>query len=643
MPYMSLPELNKAQKEAALHKEGPILIIAGAGAGKTKTIAHRVFNLIKEGVLPKNILAITFTNKAAKEMRERITSLIEKRAPYLSDENVPFVSTFHSLGVHILKENAKAVGLTRYFSILDKEDSLKAVKSAVKEADLDVKQFDPRRIQNIISRQKGELMDYETYKEEVGDEYFPKMLALIWSKYEDILKKQKALDFDDLILKTVRLFQENPAILKYYQSLWKYIHIDEYQDTNKVQYTLAKLLSAEHKNICAVGDSDQSIYGWRGADFKNILNFEKDYPEVKLVLLEENYRSTKNILSAAGNVIKKNKLRIDKKIFTQNKEGEKITLFEAENEEQEASFIAKKAKILISKNKVNPSEISVLYRVNFQSRSLEEAFLKAGVPYQVLGIRFFERKEVKDILAYIKAALNPDDRASLKRIINTPPRGIGRITLLKMFAGKNNELPQKVAEKIEDFNNLLKSINQSALNEKPSLVIKNIIKKTGMEEFLKKGGEDDQERVENIKELATLGAKYDDLPPPLGIEKLLTEAALVSDQDSLGEKNKAVKLMTVHSAKGLEFEYVFITGLEEGLFPHQDLGGKGMEHEEEERRLFYVALTRAKEKLYLSFADTRTIFGSKQVNYPSSFLSEIPEHLLELYNDNDNLPIIEFE
>lgn len=638
---MSLPELNEAQEQAVLHKEGPLLIIAGAGAGKTKTIAHRVFNLIKEGVPPKNILAITFTNKAAKEMRERIISLIEKEAPHLIDDNVPFVSTFHSLGVHILKENAKAVGITRYFSILDKEDSLKAIKNAIKEANLDVKQFDPRRIQNIISKQKGELTDYESYLEEAGDDYFPKMFAIIWGKYEDILKKQKAFDFDDLILKTVRLFQRNNEILKYYQSLWKYIHIDEYQDTNKVQYTLTKLLSAEHKNICAVGDSDQSIYGWRGADFKNILNFEKDYPEVKLVLLEENYRSTKNILFAADNVIKKNKLRIDKKIFTQNKEGEKITLFEAENEEQEASFIAEKAKNIISENKIDPSEISVLYRANFQSRSLEEAFLKAGVPYQVLGVRFFERKEVKDVLAYIKSALNPDDQESIKRIINIPPRGLGKITLLKMFKGKNNELPQKVAEKVNDFNELLKSINKSVLNEKPSAVIKNIIKKTGMEEFLKKGGEDDQERIENIRELATLGAKYDDMPPPLGIEKLLTEAALVSDQDSIGEKNKAVRLMTIHSAKGLEFKYVFITGLEDGLFPHQDLSGKGAEHDEEERRLFYVALTRAKEKLYLSFSDSRTIFGSRQVNYPSSFLSEIPEHLL-LY-DNNCIPTIELE
>lgn len=640
---MSSSELNKSQEVAALHKEGPLLIIAGAGAGKTKTIAHRVFNLIKEGVEPKNILAITFTNKAAKEMKERIISLIEKEAPHLIRDSLPFVSTFHSLGVHIIKENAKVIGITRYFSILDKEDSLKAVKSAIKEANLDVKQFDPRRIQNIISKQKGELIDYDTYLEEAGDDYFPKMLVIIWGKYENILKKQKALDFDDLILKTVLLLQKNPEILRYYQSLWKYIHIDEYQDTNKSQYTLTKLLSKEHGNICGVGDNDQSIYGWRGADFKNILNFEKDYPGVKLVLLEENYRSTKTILFAADKVIKQNKLRIDKNMFTKNKEGDKITLFEADNEEKEALFIAEEIAKIISKNKADTSEIAILYRANFQSRSLEEALLQVGVPYKILGVRFFERKEVKDVLAFIKVALNPDNQEGLKRIINIPPRGIGKATILKIFAGKQAELPPKVAEKVNDFNKLLESIKKSILTEKPSIVIKKIIKGTGMEEFLKSGGEDDQERVENIKELATLGTKYDDLEIPLGIEKLLTESALVSDQDSIQEKDEAVRLMTVHSAKGLEFKYVFITGLEEGLFPHQDLGGKGVEHEEEERRLFYVALTRAKEKLYLSFANVRTIFGSKQVNYPSSFLSELPEHLLILHDNDDNLPTIEFE
>ncbi|MCR4284093.1 MAG: exodeoxyribonuclease V subunit gamma [Parcubacteria group bacterium] len=642
---MSSSELNKSQEAAALHKEGPLLIIAGAGAGKTKTIAHRIFNLVKEGVEPKNILAITFTNKAAKEMKERIIDLIKKDAPHLLQDSIPFVSTFHSLGVHIIKENSKAIGITRYFSILDKEDSLKAVKSAIKEANLDIKQFDPRRIQNTISRQKGELTDYETYLEEAGDEYFPKMLAIIWGNYENILKKQNALDFDDLILKTVILLQENPEILKYYQSLWKYIHIDEYQDTNKSQYTLTKLLSKEHKNICGVGDSDQSIYGWRGADFKNILNFEKDYPDVKLVLLEENYRSTKNILFAADKVIKKNKLRIDKNMFTKNKEGEKITLFEAENEEKEALFIAEEIEKIISKNKSEASGIAILYRANFQSRSLEEALLKKGIPYQILGVRFFERKEIKDILTFIKVALNPDDQEGLKRIINIPPRGIGKTTLLKIFSGKQNELPQKTEEKVNDFNKLLTSIKKSILTEKPSLVIKNVIKATGMEEFLKSGSEDDQERLENIRELVTLGLKYDDFEAPLGIEKLLTEASLVSDQDSIQEKNKAVRLMTVHSAKGLEFKYVFITGLEEGLFPHQDLGGKGEEHEEEERRLFYVALTRAKEKLYLSFADMRTIFGSKQVNYPSSFLSELPDHLIIFHNNDDageDLPTIEF-
>lgn len=648
-----IEQLNKAQREAVLHKEGPLLIIAGAGAGKTRTIAHRIFNLINQGIEPRNILAITFTNKAAQEMKERISALLTNSPP-APRSSLPFVSTFHALGAYILRENAQAIGLNRHFSILDKDDSLSVVKSVIKELELDPKQFEPRRMLNSISKQKGELIDADSYSTS-AKEFFPRVLSSVWLKYEEQLKKQKGLDFDDLILKTVQLFQKNEKVREYYQALWKYIHIDEYQDTNKAQYELARILSVKHKNICVVGDVDQSIYGWRGADFRNILDFEKDYNEIKVTVLEENYRSTQNILSAANAVIAKNKFRKEKNIFTQNKEGDKISVFEALNAEEEADFVSETSGKLIHGG-VSPSEIAVLYRANFQSRTLEDSFLKNDVSYQVLGVKFFERKEIKDVLAFVKVGLNPDDRESLKRVINIPPRGIGKTTLLKIFSNKENELPIKMQEKIKQFRALLDLIKEAALNQKPSAVIKFVMQKTGLEEALRKGTEEEKERLENIRELVTLASKYDELPVPEGMEKLLTEAVLVSDQDSLSEQGNpaergkkkeknGVKLMTVHAAKGLEFGYVFIVGLEDGLFPHSGFGDPpagGQERGEEERRLFYVALTRAKEKLFLTFANTRTIFGSKQINTPSEFLSDIPEDLVEI-EENDGMETIEVE
>jgi DNA helicase-2/ATP-dependent DNA helicase PcrA len=629
-----LTGLNPGQKEAVLHLTGPLLIFAGAGAGKTKTITHRIMHLIKTGVEPKNILAITFTNKAAKEMRDRILGAIERDRGLASTfpKEKPFISTFHSLGVHILKENSREIGLTRHFSIFDKSDSLKAVKDIVRDMGLDPKQHEPGKILNIISREKGNLKNAEDFAESIRGENTTaqhEFISRIWTEYERKLKEEKALDFDDLLLKTYKLLKNNKEILEKYQNIWTYIHIDEYQDTNKVQYMIVKLLADKHKNLCVVGDIDQNIYSWRGADIKNILNFEKDYPNVKIVLLEENYRSTQNILAVANGIIKKNVNRVEKNLFTKNGEGEKVTVYAGYNEVEEAQYIANKSKELIASG-VSPREIAVLYRANFQSRALEDAFLTKSVPYQVLGTKFFERKEVKDIISFVRAGLNPDSLTDIKRIINVPARGLGKVTILKIFAGQKDELPAGTKIKVDQFFNLLAEIKKVATESKPSEVIKFVLKESGIEKELKDGNDEDKERLENMRELATLAIKYDHLPLGEGIEKLIEEAALATDQDSLEKNEEAVKLMTVHASKGLEFDYVFITGLEEDLFPHQRLGTtKNKEDGEEERRLFYVALTRARKKIFLTYANTRTIFGSAQVNAPSQFLGDIEGEFLE--------------
>lgn len=644
-----LQGLNEKQREAAIHMNGPLLIVAGAGAGKTKTITHRIVNLIKEGVAPESILAVTFTNKAAKEMRERITNKIKKHSNGPEEQSGnPFVSTFHSLGVYIIKENARMLGLTKYFTILDESDANSMIKDILKELGIDPKQYEPKKIKNIISREKGKFTHLEDYAQH-GANPLSRIVAQVWNLYEKRKMKENALDFDDLLLKAAKLLQENQEIRKIYQDKWNYIHIDEYQDTNEVQYLMSKLLSENNKNIVVVGDADQNIYSWRGANLKNILNFEKDYPDAKIILLEENYRSTKNILEAANVVIKKNVFRPDKNLFTKNESGEKIGLYEALDEADEADFIATKILEIAdsSKNEFSYSNIAVLYRANFQSRAIEEAMIRYNIPYQVLGVKFFERKEIKDTLAYLRAALNPNSLSDIKRIINFPARGIGKVTLAKIFANDMENLPIKMRVKINNFYSTLEEIKQKIQEEKASQVIKFVVKKSGIEQELLNGTEEEVERLENIKELATLALKYDSLEEGKGIEKLLEDASLASDQDSimLNEEKKqqvnAVKLMTVHAAKGLEFNSVFIAGLEDGLFPHQrhSEGGDSSDHEEE-RRLFYVALTRARSKLFLSFANFRTIFGSRQINMPSEFIADIPPDILEKEGEEGKIKTI---
>lgn len=994
-----LDGLNEKQKEAVLKTDGPLLILAGAGSGKTKTITHRIVHLIHTGVAPENILAVTFTNKAAKEMRERAFDLIRKFPPaeraFLDTQ--PLITTFHSLGVRLLREFHEAAGLRRHFTIYDRSDSSKAIKSALESAGYNPKEFEPRRVLSMISRAKGDALSLTDFTDNASS-YPEKVAAEVWRKYDERLREDHALDFDDLLLKTLRLLESNPNVRDILQDRFRYIHIDEYQDTNKVQYEIARILAGTTRNICVVGDIDQclaagtlvtmadgskkpiekirtgeevlsnygsgdlrpalvdnvykragykslvkictnsgrtlmstsehihfagyrlgaspqlyftylmkkngfgwrigvtamytkgqkkpmpgfmlrcnqehgnavwvvathqtpnearaleyilslkyqlptipfvarrgkgvngyihdqkvidtifasintaegaarlmkdyhlhpdwphhcpqatrssrhninislcgdrrgkspmhrismvgsnkntalklqaagfslraaksgssawrletslksyqtvleevekiktvipdavvisnarlgkqkteyvgknslpfmpaasirpgmvmfgadgeydqvssvsrvdsptkvydldisnthnfiandilthnSIYSWRGADIKNVLQFEKHFQNAKTILLEQNYRSTKTIIEASNTVIEKNKNRVPKTVFTNNDDGEKITLFAGFSGSHEAEYVALAAKKIIEAGAA-PSEIAVLFRTNFQSRALEEAFLNFDVPYQVLGLKFFERKEIKDALSYLRLALNPGSTADLSRVINTPTRGIGPATVLKVLEGKREELSPAAEKKVEIFDNIMMDIADTARTNKLSETIKFIVARTGIEMNLKKSGtEEDLERLENLRELVSLATRYDDLDPEEAVESLLEDAALQSDQDEIKDKSEkdAVRLMTVHAAKGLEFPYVFVTGLEEGLFPHQRLDEKGID-QEEERRLFYVALTRAGKKLWLTYAHSRVVYGSSGVNIPSSFLNDIDTELMEI-------------
>lgn len=625
--------LNPEQKKAVTSIEGPLLILAGAGAGKTKTITERIGHLVHTGIAPSSILAITFTNKAAKEMRERIEQKFRDdkalNRPVSMFER-PFISTFHSLGVHILREQSREVGIKKYFVIFDRDDSKKAIKEALLILGLDPKTHDPARLIGIISKEKGQGNNARDYSANEEGGYFKNVVSQVWPEYEKILTRDNALDFDDLLLKTMNLLSSNTAVREYYQETWKHIHIDEYQDTNRVQYEISRLLVGKDKNICVVGDIDQNIYSWRGADIKNILDFEKDYPDAKVITLEENYRSTKNILEAANTVIEKNKIRRKKNLFTSNTSGDKIGLFQGLDEVSEAGFIALKTREIIKKG-TSPEEIAVLYRANFQSRVLEEAFMSHGIPYQILGTRFFDRKEIKDIISYLRSALNPDSLSDLKRIINVPTRGIGKTTIAKIFSGNESSLTSAIQTKLVNFRALLEKIEKTSKEKKLSETISFIIKVVGLEEEWKDSGDDGVARLENAYELSNFASKYDHLPPEESVLNFLTDVALQSDQDEMNDEEKAVRLMTIHASKGLEFDTVFISGLEDGLFPHQEINKEGIapEEAEEERRLFYVAITRARKKVFLSYAETRTLFGRRQVNMPSPFIFDIPETLIE--------------
>lgn len=625
-----LEGLNDPQKEAVITTNGPLLVLAGAGSGKTRVITHRIVHLILGGVAPHNILAVTFTNKSAKEMRERVYALIEKHAPAAraNFDSQPTVTTFHSLGVRILREHHEVLGLRRHFIIYDRADSNRAIKKAIESAGHTTKEFEPRKMLSMISRAKGDAVTRAQFLEDASS-YPEKVCAEVWKFYDQTMREEHALDFDDLLFKTLHLLESYPVVLEVLQKRYQYIHVDEYQDTNKVQFAIVKLLTGKTANICVVGDVDQNIYSWRGADIKNVLQFENNFPGAKTVFLEENYRSTGTIIAASNDIIEKNNNRIPKTVFTSNQHGEKITLHAAHSGPDEAEYIVMTIKKLIEDG-ATPSSFAILYRTNFQSRGLEEAFLNYGVPYQLLGTKFFERKEVKDVLSYLRLALNPGSTADIARIVNVPTRGIGKVTMLKMVEGQRDQLKGATLVKVERFEEMMQDIGDHARTNKISETLKFIIKRTGLEaDFKKHGTEDDLERLANLQELVTLAVRYDELDPEEGVEALIENAALQSDQDELQEKEEsdAVRLMTIHASKGLEFPYVFITGLEEGLFP-SERPGETKEDNEEERRLFYVALTRAEKKLFLTYAHVRMIFGQQRVNVPSSFLNDIKgEHV----------------
>lgn len=627
-------ELNEKQLEAVGHIDGPLLILAGAGAGKTKTITERVIEIIKRGTEPKNILCVTFTNKAAKEMLERIISrmqeekMLDEELRHYSNDNLPIIKTFHSLGLSILREHGRELGINKNSSVLDTSDVNSIIKQILNGLGLDIKEHDPTKIRNAISREKGNFQTVDDYREKVSS-YTMEITEKVWKLYEEELKKQAALDFDDLIIKTSILLKTNREVRNHYQDKFKYIHVDEYQDTSNSQYELIKSLLNENKNICVVGDIDQNIYSWRGANLKNILGFEKDFPEGKVILLEENYRSTKNILSLANVSIQKNKARFPKNLWTNNKDGEEIEIIPCFDEKAEADFIAKEIKKIIIEKDVKLKEIAILFRTNFQSRILEEDMIKNQIPYNLLGTKFFERKEIKDVMSYLRASQNRDNISDLKRVLETPKKGIGKVSMLKIFNGEKDSLSFAVQEKIRAVFKLLDEINKDIEESTLRLadIIDKIIKKSGIEEELLKGSSEEQERLENIRELVSITKKFDTMQARDAVSIFIEEVALRSDQDDDDKNKDGVRLMTIHAAKGLEFEYVFIVGLEQDLFPHIDIGNKKktLEEEEEERRLFYVAITRAKKKLYLCFAEMRTIYGERRISIPSEFLEDLNE------------------
>jgi len=617
--------LNPAQQEALHRLNGPVMIVAGAGSGKTRVLTQRIAHLIATGVPPETILGITFTNKAAREMRDRVRALLFGNLAPSARE--PLLATFHSLGVRILREFAPQAGLPRSFSIYDRADSLKIVKDSLRELGAE-KQWEPRALLSAISRAKGDATTLSAYRDRAATP-FEEIVVRVWERYENALQRTNALDFDDLLSRTLLLVESQTEIQQILQERWRYIHVDEFQDTNAVQYRLLRLLVGKEQNICVVGDVDQNIYSWRGASIRFMLNFESDFPGAAQIILEENYRSTQTIVAAANELISRNRNRIPKVSHSTNEEGSPVRLYAAYDEHDEAAFVARTIRERLQEG-VASREIAVLYRANFQSRVLEEALLRVGVPYKVVGTRFFERKEVKDILSYARAALNPQSTADIARIANTPPRGIGKATLAALLAEREHTLAARARNAVASLRRDLKAVAAVLATEPASHAIRHIMELTGYLRMLEASkSEEDKERAENLKELVSLAAEYDHHAPPAGIEEMLAQAALESDQDTLRDNHEGVALMTVHAAKGLEFAEVFVVGLEEGLFPSYAGLNDASRDEEEERRLMYVAMTRAQKQLWLSWAQSRMLFGNRSVQAPSSFLSEIDPSYLE--------------
>ncbi|PQG19821.1 DNA helicase PcrA [Enterococcus faecium] len=642
--------MNPRQKEAVLHTDGPLLLMAGAGSGKTRVLTHRIAYLIEEKeVNPWNILAITFTNKAAKEMKERVNAILAS-----GGEDV-WVSTFHSMCVRILRRDVDFIGYNRNFTIIDSSEQLTLMKRILKELNIDPKKYDPRSILGTISQAKNSLQTPQDFTKMQGS-YYEEIAAKCYAAYQKELQYNQCMDFDDLIMNTIRLFEEHPDSLTYYQNKFHYIHVDEYQDTNHAQYTLVNLLAGRFRNLCVVGDADQTIYGWRGADMQNILDFEKDYPDAAVILLEQNYRSTKNILSAANQVIENNSNRKPKNLWTENKEGNKITYYRADNERDETRFIVDRMQEEIRSNHRNYGDFAILYRTNAQSRVMEETLLKANIPYKMVGgHKFYDRKEIKDILAYLNVLANPQDSISFERIVNSPKRGIGpgSIEKLRSFASlhewplleaaQNVDLANiggKAGQQLGAFGEMIQEVTQMIPYLTVTELTKEVLDRSGYLEDLKiQNTLEAQARIENLEEFLTVTQEFDKQfeqqneedadAPEEKLTVFLNDLALVSDIDNLEEDASQVTLMTLHAAKGLEFPVVFLIGLEEGVFP---LSRALMEESEleEERRLAYVGITRAEEALYLTNAFSRTLYGRTQYNRPSRFVEEIDQELLEI-------------
>lgn len=635
---IDLNTLNKEQREAVISTEGPLLILAGAGSGKTRVLTYRIAYLIEQGIYPGNILAITFTNKAAGEMKERVIDLVG------DDARKMWISTFHSACVRILRQDIEKIGYDKHFVIYDTDDQQKLMKECLKELNLDEKMFPPKDILSKIGSQKDILVDADTYYRRNANDFKNRRVAELYSLYQKKLKTNNAMDFDDIILNAIRLLKENPDVLSYYQRKFRYIMIDEYQDTNKAQYELVNILAQSHNNLCVVGDDDQSIYKFRGADIRNILDFEDDHPNCKVIKLEQNYRCTKRILEAANYVIANNETRKEKRLWTENPQGDTIRFYRADTDRLEADFILNKIVSLAEEGRPY-RDFAILYRTNAMSRILEEAFVTSGIPYRVIGgLKFYDRKEVKDILAYLKVINNPLDAVSLSRIVNTPKRGIGDSTIdkIKQYGNERDLGLYSSMLEIDDIDGITKRA-QNAVNKfiglmnyfllnrdkmKVSELIKDIMERT---EYLKELKDENTKeslgRIENLEELYSAAVEFEETNDDKSLSAFLERVALVSDQDTLPEAGGVV-LMTLHTAKGLEFPVVFIAGVEQGIFPHFSAQEDSSELEEE-RRLCYVGITRAKEILFMTCARQRMMFGRTMFNDVSSFMEEIPEDLIE--------------
>ncbi|MGF9711220.1 DNA helicase PcrA [Paenibacillus naphthalenovorans] len=640
--FKAIEKLNPQQRQAVETVDGPLLIMAGAGSGKTRVLTHRIAYLIAtRKAAPWSILAITFTNKAAREMQERVSALVGPQGQDI------WVSTFHSMCVRILRKDISRIGFTSNFTILDSGDQLSVIKNCMKELNIDSKKFEPKAVQAVIGNAKNELITPEKFEQRIGD-YFDGIVAKVYALYQKKLKSNNSLDFDDLIIKTIELFQQMPEVLDFYQNKFQYIHVDEYQDTNRAQYMLCRLLASKHQRICVVGDSDQSIYRWRGADISNILDFEKDYPNATTILLEQNYRSTSTILNAANKVIANNLGRKRKNLWTDKSGGNKIRLYQADSEHEEGYYITSEIRKQVEQGR-KYSDHAILYRTNAQSRVIEEILIKSDIPYQIVGgIKFYDRKEIKDILAYLRLISNPDDDISFARVVNVPKRGIGDATVDKlaaaagqfgvsMFAMLENvdsmEIGAKARHTLSDFREMIENLYRMVDYLSVTELTEKMLEMTHYRDELKRENTlESQARLENIDEFLSVTMEFEKRNEDKSLVSFLTDLALIADIDSMNNDPEAGKqgvvLMTMHSAKGLEFPVVFIIGLEEGVFPHSR-ALMDNEELEEERRLAYVGITRAEEELYLTCARMRTLFGRTSANAPSRFINEIPQELVE--------------